>query len=188
MKNTNVCIKGDGSHETGSKLIKYLKSLGGITYLEMNGTVDNAYYFITKNNNFIAYTYEKPDGYTLIDLPEDKPEDKPEESPLPKWMWVGNSTDTLYKRFVLFIDKNGMAVAIDGADDPMHKRYISYANSDKQHYSATTWYYYKDIEKVPENQLLKELEEMKQKIAEIFLLHQRIAEIEYQLKQNSHEN
>jgi hypothetical protein len=184
MKNTNVCIKGDGSHETGSWLIKYLKSLGGITYLEMNGTVDNAYYFITKNNNFIAYTYEKPDGYDLIDLPKDKPEEKP----LPKWMWVWDGEEEkAVKRYVVFRANNNHFISLAHAESEEHSDYQEYLGGSLG-YVLYPYKHAKDIKSETENPLLKELEEMKQKIAEIFLLHQRIAEIEYQLKQNSHEN
>ncbi len=172
MKNTNVCLKGDGTDEAGWKIINYFLNCGA---REDTGYMGNTTYYYFIRDNRITTSNCVPYGYTLIDLPKDKPE----ESPLPKWMWVWDHDENdAVKRYIIFKDKNDMFVAIadsDSEDSNTHNNYISGTNTL---YSYMPFKYAKDIEKeTHENPLLKELETLKQ----------RIAEIENQIKTKQHE-
>lgn len=66
-----VCIKGDGTEETGKRIIEYFVSFGGLnTGLNTGATV--YYYYI--NDNIIVVDSEIPIDYELITLPESTPE------------------------------------------------------------------------------------------------------------------
>lgn len=49
-----VAFKGDGTKETGEKIIAALKRLGGVNTKNWNGN-SNYYYFIKPTNNAIDY-------------------------------------------------------------------------------------------------------------------------------------
>ena len=49
MENKKIGFKGDGTVETGEKIIKHLKDLGGINYDDLSGAY-RSYYYIDHNN------------------------------------------------------------------------------------------------------------------------------------------
>lgn len=60
-----VAFKGDGTKETGKKIIAKLEKLGGINYWEYRGTGDY-YYVIDSTNSKIVRTDTLPKNRTLI--------------------------------------------------------------------------------------------------------------------------
>lgn len=69
MTNKKVAILGDGTIETGKRIIKYLEGLGGINSHGCDGHMRSSYYLIDDNNN-IDYFTNKPLDYELVTLPE----------------------------------------------------------------------------------------------------------------------
>ena len=157
MKYTNVCLKGDGTIETGKKIIKHLKILGGILDLS-NFIASNkdSYYFI-KREGIITCENFQPPGYILIDLPEEKP--------LPKWMWVWDGSEKLaVKRYVISQLKNNHYIALANSALEECSEYQEYLDGGLG-YMLYPYLHAKDIE--AESPLLKELETLKQRIAKI---------------------
>lgn len=62
-----ICYKGDGTLETGSKIIKALVSLGGVNRDRLKGT-SHDFYYINKFNGIGSMLYI-PKGYTLSEIP-----------------------------------------------------------------------------------------------------------------------
>ncbi len=81
MTNKKVCIKGDGTEETGKRIINYLEGLGGVNSNCLKGGLA-VYYFINDKNE-IYCRYDLPAGYELATLPEPTP-----EKTFPREMWV----------------------------------------------------------------------------------------------------
>ena len=64
MTNNNVAIKGDGTPETGNRIINYLEGLGSMNSNCLKGGLA-VYYFINDKNE-ICSRYNLPAGYELI--------------------------------------------------------------------------------------------------------------------------
>lgn len=65
--NKNICFKGDGTIETGKKIINALEKLGGKNMWNMNGQ-GQFVYLISKDNSIKSSIFGIPDGYELKDI------------------------------------------------------------------------------------------------------------------------
>lgn len=62
-----------GNNENGDKIIKYLKSLGGINNSALSGTTPEYYYYIDKNSNINLCKWAEKPGYKyLLEIPKEK--------------------------------------------------------------------------------------------------------------------
>jgi hypothetical protein len=68
--NNKVCFKGDGTNETGDKIINELIRLGGENIGKYDGNSDGRYYYINDKGN-VDLEYNIPKGYTLTELPSE---------------------------------------------------------------------------------------------------------------------
>ena len=62
-----VCFQGDGTYETGTKIISELIRLGGKNVGEWDGNSNNRYYYIDDKGN-VVMEYNIPKGYELVSL------------------------------------------------------------------------------------------------------------------------
>ena len=65
--NNKVCFKGDGTNETGDKIINELIKLGGKNVSDYGGNSNNRYYYINDKGN-VSMEYDIPKGYELVSL------------------------------------------------------------------------------------------------------------------------
>ncbi len=109
MTNKNVAIKGDGTPETGKRIINYLEGLGGVNSSNF-GFVGN-YYYSLDGNGHIGYTPDIPLGYELATLPEPTPE---KTFPREMWVWDDNELRPFKKTVIgLFKDRYVVDVYIE---------------------------------------------------------------------------
>ena len=71
-----IYYKGDGTKETGRRIIAKLESMGGVNIGSLEGALTDQYYFIkSSDGNFRNITYSlpfPPPGYTEASLEEEK--------------------------------------------------------------------------------------------------------------------
>jgi hypothetical protein len=65
--NNKVCFKGDGTEETGIKIINELIRLGGKNPSDYYGTSNGRYYYINDKGN-VSMEYDIPQDYELVNL------------------------------------------------------------------------------------------------------------------------
>ena len=109
--NKKVALLGDGTMETGERIIKYLEGLGGINSRGCDGHMRSRYYLIDDNND-IDYFTNKPLDYELVTLPE--PNSKNKTFPREMWVWdeievyaVKQTVDGMYKDRYVVSDSQG---------------------------------------------------------------------------------
>jgi hypothetical protein len=67
VDNNKVCFKGDGTDNTGIKIIDELERLGGKNVSDYGGNSNNRYYYINDKGN-VSMEYDIPQGYELVSL------------------------------------------------------------------------------------------------------------------------
>jgi hypothetical protein len=67
VDNNKVCFKGDGTDNTGIKIIDELERLGGKNVSDYGGNANNRYYYINDKGN-VSMEYDIPQGYELVSL------------------------------------------------------------------------------------------------------------------------
>lgn len=165
--NTKVCFKGDGTEDTGKKIIKALELIGvkelkkEIKLDTYTGAYEN-YYHVA--NGRIYVSLEPPSGFPIANVDKVLAElTKSKEKPYPKWMHVGSNKDYInQKRFVLCVYNNSYW-AIDKGSDIASGAIIC------------EWEYANDIDENAEKR-----EELEKELAE---LNKRASEIQTQLNE-----
>lgn len=152
-----VCFKGDGTKETGAKIIKALKMLGGENIKGYNGkSID---YYFTRNSEEILTLSMIPKDYILAN-PDDYLK---EEKPYPKWMWVGDKDEkeakSCNKKYVIGKFKHPN----NGTE-----RFVSICSEKENTWTSCSWELAFDIEEPTEQELIKmEIEELRAKLDEL---------------------
>ena len=105
-----VCIKSDGTFETGSRIIEYLEGLGSVNIDCLKGGLSVYYCINDKNEIYCRSSF--PAGYELITLPEPTP-----EKTFPREMWVWDDNELWpYKKTVIGLFKDRYVADIDFDD------------------------------------------------------------------------
>lgn len=103
-----VCIKSDGTFETGSRIIEYLEGLGSVNIDCLKGGLSVYYCINDKNEIYCRSSF--PAGYELITLPEPTP-----EKTFPREMWVWERYETYASRAIVDgMYKDRYVVVTDG--------------------------------------------------------------------------
>jgi hypothetical protein len=101
-----IAIKGDGTEETGKKIIKYLESLGGVNTDNRCGDSNGCYYINDMHNAIRFSPMHIPIGYTLITLPQ--------ELTFPRRMLVSNDNGCVktWDNRIVLLEKGGFYHAV----------------------------------------------------------------------------
>jgi hypothetical protein len=162
-----IAIKGDGTEETGKKIIKYLESLGGDNCIYLSGC-SLRYYYINDAGRICGDILKCPIGYTLIPLPSE-----PQEPTFPRRMLVSNEPDGgldgFEERTVLF-EKDGFyhAVSIESESD--------YKNDSFRDYCVYKWNYAKELPKESESEV--QIRELQAQVAQISETIKKLKEVD----------
>lgn len=152
--NEKVCFKGDGTTDTGIKIINALVKLGGKIPIGMSGCTAN-YYFIKWG---VEWSQTIPEGYILAN-----PDDYLNEKPYPRWMWVSDKDEkeakSCNKEYVIGKFKHPN----NGTE-----RFVSICSEKGNTWTSCSWKLAFDIEEPTEQELIKmEIEELRAKLDEL---------------------